>query len=121
MDSIRIALASADKLRKTETRFYPDSILLTLYFIFIFLAIKTRSHVFSETSPKVACTITHNANSVIFSEVSKTTRVAHMACVNVSQETRRASMLAHRQNGDEDQSCHLSLLWTPQFQVARGS
>ena len=82
---------------------------------------ETRSQVSSETSPKVACAIAHNASSAIFSEVLKTSRVARTTRVNVSQETRRASTLAHRQNNDESQSRHLSSLQTPQFQIVGGS
>ena len=82
---------------------------------------ETCSQVFSETPPKAVCTIAHNASSVMFSEVLKTSRVAHRARINVSQEAHRASMLAHIQNNDEGQSRHLSPPQTQQFQIAQGS
>jgi len=73
----------------------------------------TRPQVSSETSPKVSCVIVHNANSAMSYKVLKISRVAHTARVNISQETRRASMLPHRQNDDEGQSRHHSPLQTP--------
>ena len=44
----------------------------------------------------MTCIIAHNASSTASSEILKTSRVAHMARI-VSQETRRASVLAHGQ------------------------
>jgi len=47
------------------------------------------SQVSSEIFSKVACIIAHNASSALSSEVLKTSLVAYMVCVNVSQETCR--------------------------------
>jgi len=60
------------------------------------------SQVFSETSPKVTYAIAHNTRSTTSSEVLKTSHVAHMAHIIVSQETRMASVLAHGQKDGDD-------------------
>ena len=46
-------------------------------------------------SPKVARTSAHSASSTTYDEILKTSRAAHIACINVSQETGRANASAH--------------------------
>jgi len=57
-----------------------------------------------EINSKEARTTAYNASGATSEEVLKTSRVAHAARVNVSQETRRASASAHDQSYGEDQS-----------------
>ena len=68
----------------------------------------------------MARTIACSVSSATLEEVLKTSRAAHAAGVNVSQETRRAKALAHDQSDGEDQFCCPSLQ-TLQFQVIGGS
>jgi len=78
---------------------------------------ETCSRTFSEITPEVAHTTAHNAKGATSEEVLKISRTAHAACVNVSQETRRAKASAHDQNDGEVQSCRPSSIQTLQFQV----
>jgi len=67
---------------------------------------ETRSQVFSETFQREAHTLFDKASSSISLEVLTTSRGANMACDNVSQETRKASILAHSQHSGGGQSSH---------------
>jgi len=66
---------------------------------------KTCSRIFSEITHEVARTIAHSTKGVTSEEVLKTSRAAHAARVNVSQETCRAKASAHNQRDCEDQLC----------------
>ena len=57
----------------------------------------TRSRISLEITSEVVCTTAHNAKGVTSEEVLKTSRAAHVARVNVSQETFRAKAVAHDQ------------------------
>jgi len=50
---------------------------------------ETRFRISLEITPEVARTTAHNAKGATSEEVPKTSCVAHVACVNISQETRR--------------------------------
>jgi len=63
----------------------------------------------------VARTTAHNTKGATSEEVLKTSRAAHVACVNVSQETRREKAVAHNEREGEDQLQRPPSLQTPQF------
>ena len=64
--------------------------------------------------------IAYSAKGATSKEVLKTSRAAHAARVNVSQETRRAKVVVHDQRDGEDQF-RRPPLQTLQFQVTGGS
>ena len=68
----------------------------------------------------MARTSAHSLSSITSNKVLKTSRVAHAAHVNVSQETRKFNTSAHDQIDGEDQSRYHSPLRTLQFQIAKG-
>ena len=74
------------------------------------VSLETYSRISSEISSKVARTIAHNASGATSQEVLKPFRAARAARVNISQETRRASISARDYSNGEDQSCHHSPL-----------
>jgi len=80
---------------------------------------ETRCRISSEITLEVARTTTHNAKGATSEEVLKTSRAAHVARVNVSQETRRAKALAHDQSDGEEQF-NRPPLQTLQFQGVGG-
>ena len=81
----------------------------------------TRSRISLEISPEVARTPANSASNATSNEVLKTSRVAYVIHVNVSEETHRANASVHDQSNSEDQSRHHTSFQTLQFQVAEGS
>jgi len=69
----------------------------------------------------VARPIAYSAKSVVSEEVLKTSRAAHAARVNVSQEMHRVKMVAQDQRDSEDQFRRPPPLQTLQFQIAGDS
>ena len=65
---------------------------------------KTRSQVSSETFHREAHELFNKASGSISVEILTTSRGANMACGNVSQETRKASVLYHGQHSGGGQS-----------------
>ena len=82
---------------------------------------ETRTRISSEITPKVARTTAHSASGATSKVVLKTSRIAHAACDNVSQETRRVKASIHYQSDGEDQFRRPSSFQTLQFQVIGGS
>ena len=85
------------------------------------LSSETHSRISSEITPKVPRITAHSASGATLEEVLKTSRAAHAARVNASQETRKAKVSARDQSDGEDQYHRPSPLQTQQFQVVGNS
>jgi len=82
---------------------------------------ETCSRISSEITPEVARTTARNARGATSQEVLKTSRAAHAARINISQETGKAKVVVHDQRDNEGQFRHPPPFQNIQFQVAGGS